>query len=181
MAGNEGENVKKKPGRVRTVVRIVLLTILAVMTWRLIHDRIVDKQYRDAWERIVKLQEKDHSSPGQIEIRPAEVREAIGRDSTTGGPQAIDHYYREDFVWRRGLPWMRYYICVIYRNVKGEPRLHLPFQGCEPEARSLPLKEDVYWDRVEAAINAAKGGKTAPAAKEKTAEGSDAAPADKDP
>ena len=142
MTGNESENAKKQPGRTRAVVRIVLFTILAVMIWRLIHDRLADKQYRAAWERVVKLQEEHHSSPGQIKTGPAEVRQAIGHDSATGKPEAVDHYYREDFRWQRGLPWMRYYICVIYRDVDGKPKFHSAFQGDEPENEDLPVEKE---------------------------------------
>jgi hypothetical protein len=120
---------------------IVLMLILAVMVWRLVHDRwIVVKQHAAAWDRINKLQEEMNAKPGAAATGPQQVREAIGRKSTTGEATPVEHYFREDYVWSRGLPWMKYYICVIYRKWGDEPILHVACMNREPEEEELPGK-----------------------------------------
>ncbi len=155
MGEKEAEPVKKKPGKLRRVLRIVLLVILAVMIWRLIHDRRATAQYQAADERMSELQKRSNESSDTDPIRPADVRKAMGHDSVTGGPRAVEHYYREDYTWQRGLPWMDYSICVIYRDTEvAGPVFDNFYQGCEPTAGALPVKRDIYGDRVEANIEA---------------------------
>lgn len=149
------ENVKKKPGKLRRVLRIVLLVILAVMIWRLIHDRRATAAYQAAAKRMSELERKSNQSSDTDPLTPAEVREAMGRDSVTGKPRAVEHYYREDYTWQRGLPWMDYSICVIYRDTEVDGPVYFHFvQGDEPTASDLPVKRDIYGDRVEANIEA---------------------------
>jgi hypothetical protein len=108
------------------------------------------------------LETKSRESSDADPITPADVREAMGHDSVTGKPRAVEHYYREDYTWQRGLPWMDYSICVIYRDkeVIG-PVYHNFLQGGEPTSAMLPVKRDVYGDRVEATIEASRGDKEA--------------------
>ncbi len=135
MANNSNKKKTVSP------LLIVLTLIMAVMAWRLIHDRwLVVKQHEAAWDRINKLQQEMNARPGAAATGPQQVREAIGRKSTAGEATPVEHYFREDYVWSRGLPWMKYSICVIYRKRGDEPILHFACMNREPEEEELPGK-----------------------------------------
>ena len=122
-------------------LRIVLFAILALMILALLHDRSANKQYLAAWDRIDRLQEEKNAQPGELTTGPEAVREAMeGHVSVSGTPEAVDHYFREIYQWRRGLLLNRYFIYVLYQKTNDGPRLYAAFQGREPEADELPSK-----------------------------------------
>jgi hypothetical protein len=153
------ETPKKNPWP----LRIVLLAILLVMILALVRDRWADAQYRAAWRSIEQLHRDMIEQPGDVSIGPDEVAKTIGWRSRTGEPVAKDHYFEETYQLRRGLPWQRYFIYVVYRNVDGKPVFYHPFQGRMPEATDVPARPVLEEDLLKA--SEAGGGDESGAAK----------------
>jgi hypothetical protein len=108
------------------------------------------RKYEAAWERVSNLHQEMIAQPGSATYGPEEVREAMGWRSRTGKPVAKDHYYEEVYELMRGLPWQRYYVCIIYQDVDGQPVYYAPFQGRMPDSLDVPTKPLVYEELLKA-------------------------------
>ena len=142
-----GETTKKNPWPLRIVLLAILLMLVIAFAW----DWWVCRRYEAAWERVSELHQEMIAKPGDAAYGPEDVRKAVGWRSQSGEPVAKEHYYEEVYQLTRGLPWQRYYVCIIYQDVDGEPVYYAPFQGRMPESREVPTKRLQYEDLLESA------------------------------
>ncbi len=108
---------KKKPGRTRLKVLLVILGLAIVaVVWEYL---VASPSFNAAKEKVEELVANKDRQAGVGKTTNLVVQKELDRKpSWTEGPDKHPNYTKEIYTWRRGLPLFTYQLHVIYSHYK---------------------------------------------------------------